>query len=147
MESDTEVPRVGSAILCEYEGIINPSDERLLWHLEDDTKKNVVDEIVFDMDLDEILEARDALFTDLVNRGAIQYGANRLATPKGNMIDIPYQNTLRPIMIPWTMIRRRVPSIAAEDLCDLYLSRLDPSKGFPAKMLRTSSKYCEDDTP
>ena len=95
-----------------------------------------MDEIVFDMDLDEILEARGALFTDLVDRGAIQYGADRPATPKGNMIDIPYQNTLRPIMIPWTMIRRRVPSIAAEDLCDLYLFRLDPSKGFPAKMLR-----------
>ena len=119
-----------------YYGVIDPRIERILWHLEDDSKKNVVDELVFDADPEEILEARDALFKEALKIHETQNGAGPQAVPPGKPLDTSYPKNTRTITIPWKMIKRRVPSIAANDLCELYLYRLDPEVGFPVKILK-----------
>ena len=127
------MPKTSSACKPSNDGSMDPRIERILWHLEDDTKKNVIDEITFDLDLDEILEARDTLFENVTSTiKEAQYGVlgnEYVNTPAG-------LKALRQIAIPWKMIKRRVVTIAADDLCELYLYKLDPDKGFPTKMLK-----------
>ena len=47
-----------------------------------------------------------------------------------------YPKNSRLVAFPWRLIKRRVPSIAAGDMCDMYLYNIDPSSGFPTKMLK-----------
>ena len=123
-----DVLRESSANTCPSITSMDPRVDRMLWHLEDDSKRNVVEELIFDFDIEEIMEAREALFNEIISGRGMQDGAGLLenSTTKG----------MRPIAVPWKPIKRRVSSIAADDLCDLYLYKLDPTKGFPYKMLR-----------
>ena len=121
-----------SAVTGGKDAILDPRIERMLWHLEDDTKRSVVDEIVFEMDLDEILEARDAIFEEVVTTIGIQNGDP--ADSRGK--DAHFPRNTRQIAIPWKVIKRRIPTLAADDLCDIYLYKLNPKIGFPFKMLK-----------
>ena len=132
----TDVFQESSAITENYVNVIDPRIERILWHLEDDSKRNVVDELVFDMDHEEILAARDVLFMEAMKVLEAQDGAGQHATSTGMPLDTAYPKSTRLITVPWKMIKRRVPSIAANDLCELYLYRLDPEIGFPVKILK-----------
>ena len=116
-------------------GPIDPVLERFLWHLQDDCKKDVIDELTYEYDLDELLEARDIMFATLTNNGdpRIENG--------GPGDDSVSQNILGPrlsrtIALPWTLIKRRSTTLAADDLCELYIYHYDNDKGFPTKMLK-----------
>ena len=136
MASTTDVSRCSSVKSSWFDGILDPRVERILWHLEDDTKKNVVDELAFDMDLEEMMEARESMFVAIIKSKAFQDGVEQQVGPSSRTIVAMYPKSTRPVAFPWRLIKRRVPSIAAGDMCDLYAYSLDPSMGFPTKMLK-----------
>ena len=49
MATETDVSRVSSVKISSFAGILDPRVERILWHLEDDTRKNVIEELAFDV--------------------------------------------------------------------------------------------------
>ena len=128
----TDVLGRSSVDRCGKMSILDPRINRMLWHLEDDAKRSVIEELVFELEFDELMEARDALFEEVTTSGEWENGAN----PPRMCLDALLPGSSRPIAIPWKLIKRRAPTIAADDLCELYLYSLDPSKGFPYKMLK-----------
>ena len=121
----TDVLTRSSVSNCNKRPIIDCRIERMLWHLEDDAKRNVIEELIFELDLDELLEARETIFEEVTTGTEGQDGAETSTSLSGHGMDTPFPRISRPISIPWKMIKRRVPSIAADDLCELYLYRLD----------------------
>ena len=116
-------------------GSIDPILERILWHLEDDSKKNVIDELTDDFDLEELLEARETMFLALTNKGDAR------ADNGGHQDESDGLNPLGPrlsraIAVPWQLIKRRSTTLAADDVCELYMYYCDNDKGFPTKMLK-----------
>ena len=136
MATAMDVPMMGSVDRSVKKPILDPRIDRMLWHLEDDAKRNVIEELIFDLELDELLEARDAIFEEVTAKGIQQDGDGNPNSAHRKCTDTLFPSSTRSIAIPWKLIKRRVPSIAADDLCEMYLYRMDPSKGFPYKILK-----------
>ena len=110
-------------------GSVDPNLERILWHLEDDCKKNVIEELIFDFDLEELNAARDTIFNTLTTNGD-----PRVSNGGRRKNEVATSDQSRPIAVPWIPIKRRSEILAADDICELYMYYMDDGKDFPTKM-------------
>ena len=127
----TTTGKMSSAKNGQKGDFLDPGIERILWHLEDDTKKAVIDDLLFDYDIDELLDARDNLFMSALRDSR----ANKDGVPRQQTNPLKI-NVCRPIAVPWKMIKRRSANLAADDVCDLYLFKYDDEREFPTKILK-----------
>ena len=122
-----------SADFCVYLGWIDPKIERLLWLLEDEPVKEVVEEIVNDFDIQEILSAREDLFV----KAQAKAKASRVDENKDSESRSGVGDTRSSFIVcPWTLINRRIPSLAGTDLCEIYMYLTDLSDSFPTRILK-----------
>ena len=127
----------GEASFCVYTGAIDPKMERLLWHLEDEPMKDVVLEIASEFDIDAVMEACDKLFARAVEKNdARQKRLARETDPATEQSDPGLSKRASFIINPWQLIKRRTPTLASLDVCEIYRFLCGSNSDFPTKMLR-----------
>ena len=123
---------------CVYLGMLDPRLERLLWHLEDEPKKDVVTEIASEFVIEDLLNAREKLFERALRKvkaaQCLPADTNQHAVNQENKLALP-QNS-KYIAIPWKLIKRRIVSLAAMDICEIYLYLLVEGTEFPTRILK-----------
>ena len=133
-----EVLNDSATDFCEYTGVIDPRIERLLWHLEDEPKKDVVAELSCDFSYEELHYVRERFFERAKAKVRGQaYSVSRYDLDKFPTQSSSIESGVNPLAdIPWSMIKRRNGLLIAYDVCDLYLYLTGVEKNFPSKILK-----------
>ena len=138
MADDEDACDESGASFSVYLGMVDPRLERLLWHLEDEPKKDVVAEIASEFEIEELLNAREKLFERALKKAKAAQPPDedieQRNSKQGCKLTSP--RTSKYIAIPWTLIKRRIVSLAAMDICEIYLYLIDPGADFPSRILK-----------
>ena len=129
--ADEEVHEKSDASFNVYMGEIDQRIERILWHLEAEPMKDIAAEIDLEFDFAIILETREKLFERAVtldneNKGKMPSQGESATANQAN----------RFIVDPWQLIKRRMSSLAAIDLCEIYRFLIGVEPRFPTRILR-----------
>ena len=109
-------------------GLIDFRLERILWHLEDEAKKEVIADLIADFTFEELEIARKTLFRVAVQKA--RENPDDVSNDENDNLD------KKRFIDPWQMIKRRVIGLAAQDLCDLYAYLTGSERDFPTRILR-----------
>ena len=123
---------------CEYTGVIDPRIERLLWHLDDEPKKDVAAELSCDFSYEELNYVRERFFErSKAKASGKAYAISRYDLDKFPRQNVPVDGGDQSLAdVPWSMIKRRNGLLIAYDVCDLYLYLTGVDKNFPTRILK-----------